>query len=195
MANQTQDLEQKARSALDNVKRYGLGSDLVERRDLVYGVVHNVFPHSDIVKAQMTYREGATFDRNALAREYGSYYKIGQKEGEIDDAYRSRVAGELRRQGQLIEAHEAFSGRRYDDPAQGTTGPMAGIFGAVAQAMQGREYSPHDSERQIGDDIAAGVYVQNKNDSTERLLGAIFGVLGPSAGMDLIDSMHRKDKK
>ena len=195
MANQTQDLEQKARGALDKVKIYGLGSDLIEKRDLVYGVVHNVFSHNDIVNAQVIYRGRPRFDQNALAREYGQYYKIEQRKDEPDYAYRSRVAGELRRQGHLIEAHEAFAGRRYDDPEQGQTGPMSGIFGAVAQAMQGIDYSPHDPERQIGDDIAAGVVVRHGRDPADSALAAIFGLLGPSAGMDLIDTMHRKGKK
>ena len=140
--------------------------------------------------------EGATsqFDRNALAREYAGYYGVTQHEGENDDAFRSRVAGELRKKGNIIEAHEAYSGRRYDDPEQGPTGPMAGIFGAVAQAMQGREYSPHDRERQIGDDIAAGVVAQAGEDPAKAALRAIFDALGPGAGMDLIEGMRGSDK-
>jgi len=104
------------------------------------------------------------------------------------------VAEELRRQGHIIEAHEAYSGRRYDDPTQGPTGLMVGIIGAVAQAMQGREYSPNDPERQIGDDIVAGVYVQNKDDGFTEVLRTIFDLLGPSAGMEFLNSMCRNQK-
>lgn len=190
-----QDLEQRARSALDMVAKHGVGSDLIDRKDLVYGVLHGVFNHKNIVSAQSHYKAKATFNQNALATEYGSYYGIEQKKGEPDYAYRSRVAGELRRQGKIIEAHEAFSGRRYDDPEQGQTGPMSGIFGAVAQAMQGIQYSPHDPERQISDDIAAGVVVRHGRDPADNALAAIFGLLGPSAGMDLIDAMHKKGNK
>ena len=133
------------------------------------------------------------FDPNALAREYGTYYRIEQRKDEPNELYRGRVAGELRRQGRLIEAHEAYSGRRHDDPSQGPAGPMAGIFGAVTQAMQGRDYSPHDSERQIGHDITAGVVVRHGR-KADSALGAIFELLGPEAGMDLINVMYRNKK-
>lgn len=142
-------------------------------------------------------QEGATtpqFDRNALAREYAGYYGVTQREGENDDAFRSRVSGELRRQGSIIEAHEAYSGKRWDAEDQGATGPMAGIFGAVAQAMQGRDYSPNDPERQIGDDIAAGVVARAGEDPTRAALRAIFDALGPGAGMDLIEGVRGGDK-
>ena len=138
--------------------------------------------------------EKSEFNPYALAHEYASYLKIKQGQGESEDAFKNRVAGVLRKEGSIIEAHEVFSGRRYDDPDQGPTGPMAGIFGAVAQAMQGREYSPTDPERQIGDDIAAGLLVQRREDSTESALTAIFGVLGPRTGMDFIEAMRGKDK-
>ena len=108
--------------------------------------------------------EKAKFNPYAIAHEYADYLGIKQSEGENEDAFKSRVAGVLKKKGSIIEAHEAFSGRRYDDEEQGATGPMAGIFGAVAQAMQGREYSPSDPERQIGDDIAAGVLAQRGED-------------------------------
>ena len=59
------------------------------------------------------------FDINTLAQEYGTYYKIERLPEDSDYDYRSRVAGELRKQNKIIEAHEAFSGKRYDDPDQG----------------------------------------------------------------------------
>lgn len=127
-----------------------------------------------------------------MAHEYADYLGIKQGEGENEDAFKSRVAGVLRQKGSIIEAHEAFSGRRYDDEEQGSTGPMAGIFGAVAQAMQGREYSPNDPERQIGDDIAAGVLAQRGEDPAKSALAAIFGALGTGAGMDLIEGLRGK---
>ena len=138
--------------------------------------------------------EKPKFNPYGLANEYAGYLGLTQNEGEGDDAFKSRVTGELRAQGQIIEAHEAYSGRRYDDPDQGPTGPMTGIFGAVAQAMQGREYSPHDPERQIGDDIAAGVVSRAGKDHTKRALGAIFDDLGPEAGMDFINATGGENK-
>lgn len=135
------------------------------------------------------------FDINALACEYGKYYKITRQEDESDSAYRSRVAGELRRQGHIIEAHEAFSGRRYDDPEQGPSGAMTGIFGAVVQKLQGTEYSPDDPERQIGDDIAVGAVVRYKDNNRDSALSSLFDILGPSDGMDFLDPEHKRNKK
>lgn len=135
------------------------------------------------------------FDINALACSYGADYKIERRKDEPDDKYRIRVAGELRSQGYLIEAHEAFSGRRYDDPVQGPTETMVGIFGAVAQAFQNRAYSPHDLEQQMDNDIAAGVIVRSGKDQAASNIKTIFGLLGPSAGMDLLEANYNSKSK
>ncbi len=132
------------------------------------------------------------FDRNALAIQYGKHYKIARIDSESDDDYRSRVSGVLRARNNLIEAHEAFSGRRYEDSAQGDMGPMTGIVGALAQALQEKDYSPNDPERQIGDDLAAGAITRFKRDNSDNALVAIFGMLGPSAGMDFIEATRKK---
>lgn len=126
------------------------------------------------------------FDINARAREYGEYLGIPQVEDESDDRFRERVAGVLRSKGQIIEAHEVYSGRRWDDPEQGAAGPMAGITGAMAQVLNGFEYSPHDPERQIGDDIAAGI-VATHRDRTGEMIANLFDTVGPEVGMDIID--------
>ena len=68
------------------------------------------------------------------------------------------------------------------------------FLGAVAQAMRGRDYSPHDPERQIGDDIAAGVVASAGEDPTKRALRSIFEALGPEAGMDFINDTRGGDK-
>ena len=104
------------------------------------------------------------FDRNRYVNMYAEYLGVEQQKGESDDGFRKRIAGILRSSGQIIEAHEVYSGRRYDDPEQGRTGPMAGILGATAQALAGFEYFPNDPERQIGADIAAGVVVSTPRD-------------------------------
>lgn len=131
------------------------------------------------------------FDQYAEARAYGRYHNIPQAEGEADEAYRNRVAGELRRQGKIIEAHEVASGRRWDDPEQGLGGPMTGIVGAMAQIMNGNEYSPHDPQRQIGDDIAAGIVATHRDHSGEAI-AALFDAVGPEIGMDVIDALSRR---
>lgn len=75
-----------------------------------------------------------------------------QGENESDQSFRERVAGELRDQGHLMEAHEAYNNCLYDDP---NGNAMTGIIGAIAQQMQGINYGSAGN-RQIGDDIAAG---------------------------------------
>jgi hypothetical protein len=144
--------------------------------------------------AEQEPKGGPAFDPCAEARAYGAYYDIPQREGEDDFAYRSRVAGELRRQGKIVEAHEAYSGRRWDDPEQGSTGPMTGIIGGIAQALQGREYSPHDPERQIGDDIASGVVASAGESQSDAALGMLFDMLGPSGAMDVLDAFTGPDR-
>lgn len=106
--------------------------------------------------------EKKVFDLYALSRQRAEEFGIERLEEESDENFKYRVAGLLRKQGHIIEAHEAFSGRLYDDPEQSLTGPMAGIIGVIAQAKAGREYSPDDPERQIGDDIASGVLAQSR---------------------------------
>lgn len=137
--------------------------------------------------------ETPAFDPYEQARAYGEYYDIAQNEEESNEAYRSRVASELRRQGKIIEAHEAASGRRWDDPEQGPAGPLAGITGAMAQALAGFEYSPGDPERQIGDDVAAGIVVNAGPDPAQQAIRELFDILGPEKGMDVLDAFTRRD--
>jgi len=80
---------------------------------------------------------GSKFNMNALAVQRGREFGIHRNKDESPDNYRLRVVGELRARGNFIEAHEAYSGRLYDDPEQGPTGPMAGISGALVQALYG----------------------------------------------------------
>lgn len=105
------------------------------------------------------------------ATEYAKYYGIPeQREGESDSKFRSRVSGELRAKNKIIEAHEAYSDKPYDsDPLT-----MLGILGGVAEEMHGR-HAP-DPERQIGDDIAAGMIVNDDTPkpSAAELLLALF---------------------
>ena len=87
-----------------------------------------------------------------------------QREDESDFEFRDRVSNSLRAMGHLIEAHEAFSNKLYDDP---TGDAMTGIIGAVAQAMQGKSYRGN----QIANDIATGVVAQRpKNDLADALI-------------------------
>lgn len=94
------------------------------------------------------------------AREFGI---AGQQEEESDGAFQARVANTLRRQGHIIEAHEVHSGRLYDDP-EGDA--MTGIAGAIAKAMQGKDY-PDD---EVGTDIAAGAVITEPEDNTRNAL-------------------------
>ena len=108
-----------------------------------------------------------------LATEYARQFNIDpQRPDESDDAFKSRVAGELRDKGEIIYAHEAAADAYYDQ----SDDAMTGIFGAVAQAMQGRDY--HVSGiAQIDTDFAAGKVVQTpKADPMLLLLAAFMGM-------------------
>lgn len=98
-----------------------------------------------------------------LATEYAQVYKIeAQKEDESDVAFRGRVAGILRDAGKIIEAHEALNNELFDQ----SDDVMAGLLGAAAQALQGKDYGVK-GEDQVGIDFAAGVISQKpKNESS-----------------------------
>lgn len=101
-----------------------------------------------------------------LATEYAQYYQIeAQREGESDVDFRSRVSGALRDKGNIIEAHEVYQDKRYENSDR----TMTGIVGAAAQALQGVSYGS-SGERQVGDDIAAGVVSRAPKDDPAMLL-------------------------
>lgn len=119
---------------------------------------------------------------------------LKRNQRESVSGYRSRVAGALRADGHIIEAHEALSGKLYDDPEQGPMGPMAGIIGAVAQAMRGKDYST-DPEQKVGDDLATGVLVQHGRDRGDGAITAIFSLLGPEVGIDIIEGLSKSNSQ
>jgi hypothetical protein len=93
-----------------------------------------------------------------------------QQHDESEQAFRQRVSSTLRDMGYVIEAHEAFADKLYDE---GNT--MDGIIGYVAQAMQGVSYSGD----KIGNDIAAGVVAKKpKRDDTADALLLMMAMLG-----------------
>lgn len=95
---------------------------------------------------------------NITAQRAQEFNIPAQQPNETDEAFRTRVSGVLRGQGHIIEAHEAYQNALYDQDENA----MTGIFGAVAQALNGKDYSPDDPQRQVGDDIAAGVVASSK---------------------------------
>ena len=97
-----------------------------------------------------------------------------QQDGESETAFRQRVSGELRRMGHIIEAHEAYANALYDQ----SNDVMTGIFGAMAQKLQGHEYSPRDGMRQVGDDLAAGIVAQAPQDDSAGLLAVLAVMMG-----------------
>ena len=112
-----------------------------------------------------------------------------------DKDYRIKVSTYLKKEGHLIEAHEAFTGKRYDDPDQGPFGPMSGLIGATAKALQNKEFFPNDLERQLENDAQVGFIVTNENGSIEYIQ-TIFEVFGDE-GMDILLGMqeNKKSKK
>ncbi len=92
-----------------------------------------------------------------------------QRKSESNLAFRNRVANTLRSMGHIIEAHEAYNNCLYDDPKAAT-----GIMGAVARAVQGREYSGN----QIDNDIAAGAVINKPEDELkEQFLLAMIAMM------------------
>lgn len=90
-----------------------------------------------------------------LATEYAKYYGVEeQRKDEPDIAFRGRVSTALRNMGHVIEAHEAYWDERYED----SDSVMTGLFGAVAQALQGTQYRGD----LVSNDIAAGTLVRHQ---------------------------------
>ena len=121
------------------------------------------------------------------ARRNAEYHRIEpQREGEHDFDFRLRVSGELRAKGKIIEAHESFQNARWDDPQHGKS-VLDGITGGCALALSAPAW-PQDPERQIGDDICAGVLVDHwpEKKARDEAYAAMFnsGMMGP-----LLDSM------
>ncbi|MFA5953366.1 MAG: hypothetical protein WC812_02115 [Candidatus Pacearchaeota archaeon] len=130
------------------------------------------------------------FDRNALAIRYGKDFGIERCSKESDSDYRVRVAGILREQGKIVEAHEALAGKLYDDSDQGIDGPMTGLIGAMQKVKQKIEFSPNDPIRQLDDDICAGIIVTRDN-SSEDYIRNVFDTFGPETGMDIIERIKK----
>jgi hypothetical protein len=103
-----------------------------------------------------------------LANQYVGMFGIEQKkENESVAAFQSRVSGVLRDNNMLIEAHEVYHNKRYENDED----VMTGIIGAVAQTFQNNNYRSRGS-RQVGHDIAAGLVTKNPEPqmSTEAAL-------------------------
>ena len=112
-----------------------------------------------------------------LATKYAKYYDIpAQLDGESDAAFMARVAGELRNQGRIVEAHEASQNKRYDE--DGGDMVMTGLYGAMAMALQGVDYGS-TGDTLIGDEIAAGLIATAPKRDTDPLMAllamALFG--------------------
>ena len=99
-----------------------------------------------------------------------------QRENESESEFRHRVAEELRQQGCIVEAHEALTNRLYDDD---NPQALTGIAGAVAKAVQGRDYPGS----QVGSDIAAGTVAKHQRPNEAMLLLAL-----------LLDTAERKPR-
>ena len=103
-----------------------------------------------------------------LATDYAKYYNIdAQKDGESDSLFMSRVSGVLRGAGHIIEAHEVAQNKRYD--ADDGDNVMAGIAGAMAMALRGKDYG-RKGYALIGDEIAAGTIALSPKKDTDPMM-------------------------
>ena len=100
----------------------------------------------------------------------GKFGIDAQREDESDIQFRGRVAGVLRDNEKIIEAHEV-----YNDEYQGESDAVTtGVMGALAQYMQGVDYRV-SGRQQIATDFAAGMVVKNPREemSPEMALMAV----------------------
>lgn len=92
-----------------------------------------------------------------------------RQEGESAKAFRARISSALRDQGYMIEAHEAWAGKYFDQDDDAITG----VMGAVAMGMSDVDFGTHDGKL-VGDEIAAGVAAQApKKDLSMALLAVL----------------------
>jgi len=105
-----------------------------------------------------------------LATEYAQWHGIAaQREGESDAAFMDRVSGELRNQGCIIEAHAVSANKRFDEEGSDA---MTGIFGAMAMALQGKDYGSKGSTL-VGDEIAAGLIAKSPKRNDDPLMALL----------------------
>ena len=89
-----------------------------------------------------------------LATEYARQFRIDpQRTDESDDAFKSRVAGELRDMGEIVYAHQAYADELYNDSLD----VQQGIAGGIAIEMLNANYHPAWPERafinHVGDQL------------------------------------------
>lgn len=119
-------------------------------------------------------------------RETAEFFGIdAQADGEPDQEYRRRVAGELRSRGKIIEAQEVLMGRRWDDPDQGPLTVLDGVTGGILSTMGvGPRLSP-DPARRVEEEAMLGAVFNEPPDPAREALARAFDALGP-AGLDLM---------
>lgn len=125
--------------------------------------------------------------------EMASYLSLeGQRESECDRDFRLRVAGVLRGRGQIIEAQEILTGRRFDDPSNPPLGefgnPLTGVAGAMAAALHGISF-PTSNETRVEDEAVMGALSLAPPDPAKEAIRAAFDLLGPAA-MDFLDGQR-----
>lgn len=87
-----------------------------------------------------------------------------RQEGESANAFRERISSALRDRRHMVEAHEAWTGKFFDEDDAAT-----GIIGAVAMRMQGTDYGTHDGNL-VGDEIATGHMARAPKSNDEGIL-------------------------
>lgn len=129
-------------------------------------------------------------------RSNASYYGLEpQAVNESDDVFADRVIARLHDKGvqgdasALIIAHELECGRRYDDPAvDNVSGPLAGVTGAIAQALGGQ---PHGYGRSgVGTEVVLGAYINSgaseRDAERNDAMRTAFEMLGPDAALRMM---------
>lgn len=102
-------------------------------------------------------------EKNLVTAQRAQEYNLPpQGPDESESAFKNRISGALRDMGHIIEAHEAATGKLYNDGGDDPmSNPMTGIMGVLAQKMQGVDYH-QSASNQVGMDVAAGYVATHK---------------------------------
>lgn len=111
-------------------------------------------------------------DRNGIeiAQQYASHYNLEPKGDQESNArFRERVADHVRKQGLYVDAHEVLNNCYHDEKREGEDANpvVTGVTGVCALGLNG---TLGRRATTVGDDIAAGVVVQNHDPDRDEAL-------------------------
>jgi hypothetical protein len=117
--------------------------------------------------------------------DYVEHYGFEARRADEDEPdFRRRIAGELRAEGRVIEAHEVLQGRRYDDPDQGSLSVIDGVAGALLSALGEGPRLSAEPWRRMEEEAMLGALALAPPDPMREVIASALA-LGPG-GVDLL---------